>query len=129
MPSACARMFGGIESLTPYVQRPSTSASRSPASATAAFTARAASVNTPTPESRENSVQPIPAMATCARGNRDVSLTSRRLRAVADAGDEAAVLGGHVELRGVERDACRSPPRGATVMRSSANTYQSSVTW
>ena len=41
----------------------------SPASSTAAFTARAASRNTLTPESLENSVQPMPAMAASERGN------------------------------------------------------------
>ena len=104
MPIACDRMFGGIESLTPYVQRPSTSSRARPASATAALIARAARLKTLTPESREYSVQPIPAMPTRDRGNNDVSLMSRRLSAVADAGDEPSVLGRHVELRGMEGD-------------------------
>jgi hypothetical protein len=47
---------------------------RSPASATAALTARAASLNTDTAELRENSVQPIPTIAACERGNLDLGV-------------------------------------------------------
>ncbi len=59
-----------MESLGPKVHRPSTSASVSPASATAALTASVARLKTLTPESREYSVQPIPTMAASPRGNR-----------------------------------------------------------
>src|SRR5215471_3211582 len=101
-PSAGASMLGLIESFGPNVANPSTSLSSSPASATAAFTARAASVNTPTPESFENSVQPMPAIAAWPRGKRAGSPT-RGFRAVADASDEATVLRRHEVLSGVIR--------------------------
>jgi hypothetical protein len=72
-PSACASTFGATESFVPKVAKPSMSLTRRPASATAAFIARVASVNTETPDSRENSVQPIPTIAACERGNLDLA--------------------------------------------------------
>ena len=53
----------------PNVANPSMSLTSSPASATAAFTARAASENTLASESLENSVAPMPAIAAWLRGN------------------------------------------------------------
>ena len=78
MPNACASRFGETESLMPNVASPSMSRTWSPASCTAAFTARAASANVLTPEFLENSVQPIPTMAAWERGNCEVIVESSR---------------------------------------------------
>ena len=62
MPQACATVISGLVSIV-NVTSPSTSAGRSPASASAARTASTASRSSLRPESLENSVAPMPTIA------------------------------------------------------------------
>src|SRR5262245_6242399 len=76
MPSDCATTAACAESPTRWHATPSTSATVSPASSSAARMARSARVNVLTPESREYSVRPTPTIAARSR-NRWESLMPR----------------------------------------------------
>ena len=69
MPSSRASAISAVLSMV-NVTSPSTSAGRSPASASAASVASAASRSSLRPESLENSVAPIPAIAAARRSRR-----------------------------------------------------------
>ena len=68
MPSSRATAISALLSMV-NVTRPSTSAGASPASSSAARTASAASRSSLRPESLENSVAPMPAMAAVPSGS------------------------------------------------------------